>query len=272
LRVDAAAVDKLVDAYQGTLAQARDSFGEGWEARVVVATVAENARAARQRLVTSVPGGEALTSRLDTFLEEAQKMDVVGRWLRAVQNYAAGAAKKLAGEVMRAALGVSALPTISAIGGLILAVGGILQGIGRAIGGAVALLILGAIAFASRYPHTLVHVGRLVPRAAAGLQAQTQWVANRFTAAVQTADTLGRGAEALVEQTLGQPARSFFGGGRPPGWEVSSRVRGIAKGVLYCAVVVIVVCLVVIGVSIVSSVSEGLAEARCPRYPGEVCL
>jgi hypothetical protein len=271
--MDERSLNQLIDGYQLTLARARETFGDGLESKVVIATVAENARMARQGLVTAVPGGDALVGRLDTFLQEAEKMDVVGRWLKDARAYATGAAKKLIGEVGGQALGLSAAPMISGIIGLVLTVSGVLHGIGRAIGGGIAVLVLGLIYFASRYPHVIVRGAQIAPSVAKGLGSDVQWATNGFLAAVQTADNLGRGAEALLEQSLAVPARAFFGGAglQPPGWDLPPKVRGIAKTILYSVVGFTLLCGVIMCFGIVEGFSEGVENAPCPTFQGEIC-
>ncbi len=270
-RVDAGTVDGLVEAYQATLGRARDELGEGWETKIVVATVAEHARATRQRLVTSVIGGDELVARLDRFIESADSADVVGHLIKAGKSYATDASKKLVKEIVSVTLGLSAAPTITAVVGAVLAFAGVLDGFGKAIGGGIAGLIIAVILMMQRNPAALGRLTSILPSTGRQIGAGLEWASTSFISAVRSADGLGRRAEPLVNETLTPASRAFYGSvGRPPGFDVPARVRGAAKTILYMAAAVIAGCLLIVGIGIANGISDGMQNA-CPTFPGQIC-
>jgi hypothetical protein len=235
--VDASTVDGLVDAYQRSIDRARTQFGTGPETRVVVAAVVENARAARHRLVTSVAGGDRATGRLDTFLAAAEQDDVLGKLFTKARSYATSAAKSATTWAAKQAAGVSAGPSFAAIVGGVLVVAGFIHDIGRGIGAILALVLTAALAIFMRNPgmgsRVLVAGAQTMPGA---MQSGYEWTADTFTKALTTVDRLGRGATTILDETIAEPSRRFFGPGASyPGAGVASLTRNAAKTVLYGA-------------------------------------
>lgn len=255
--MDAAKVDLLVDAYQTTLATARQRFGNGSETRIALAIVAENARAARQRLVTEAARGDLATTRLDKFLAEAAPADLVGKSLAASEKKLLAAAQLVMQWVINTALGVAAPPVIAGVLGVVATLTGLLHGVGQAIGLGIAAVAIGGFAVLSRYPHLIGHAVRAAGQGATGVRESLEWSADRFTSAVLTAGQLGLGAERLVDEALRPVAQQFFGNSpRPPGWEQASKARKTAQGILYVASGIVAVC----GIIVILGVYDGLLE------------
>jgi hypothetical protein len=285
---DATTVDQLVNAYQATLAAAREKFGGGLDMGLVVAAVTENARAARQRLTTEVPGGDKLTGRLDKFLEEAAKTDKVGDWINRAKNAAETVSKNVATYVFYQAVGISALPTGAAIVGAILTAilnaTGALTEAGQVIGGGLAVVAAAVAALAAVNPAVASWAARQAALRVPGTaQVAAQWATNGFLNAVRTANNVGRDAEQLLNAKLAGPATNFvagplwlLSGSQPqlPGWGVASQVRSTAKTVLYTSTAIIIVCLLIIGGGILEGCQERsnqMTETCTTFYLGQPC-
>lgn len=267
--MDQPVVDRLVEGYQATLQAASNRLADGAERRILVAAVVENAQAARRQLVASTPGGDRLVARLDAFLAEAQKMDIVGQLFAQARSYATGAAKAAIDWAWKAALGLAAPPAIPAICGAVLGFSGALQDVGRELGAVIGVIIAGAFVIFARYPHLIF---RSVQLGAGSAVEAWGWSQQTFGRAVSTVDDLGRHASRLLEENLAAPARQFFvSQSNLPGWGVPARTRNAAKGVLYGTVALIVACLIPIGYGL----SQGLEESNdqpSPFTPPTICL
>jgi hypothetical protein len=268
--VDARTVDGLVTAYQRALERGRGELGEGWELRILQAAVVENARAAQSHLVTFVAGGDALTKRLDAFLANAEKNDLVGKAMAKAASYGAEAASTVASEVVGKAFGLSAMPTLTAIGGAVVAWAGWLQGIGRAIGAGIVAIVVGIVALAQRSPQVVTRSVQLVAGWTQTAQIP-QWSTSGFRAAVGTVGKLGRGAEQILESELAAPARALFGQSQLPGWSVPSKIRGSAQAVLYIAVTVIAIAAFIMIGGIVEGIQQGLEDFDPCALPRNTC-
>lgn len=254
--MDAQRMDLLVEGYQRTLQEARERFGDSTETKIVVATVVEHARAVRRTLTTSVVGGDLLTGRIDAFLSEAETIDIVGRLLARAKQEATSVAETVAKQVLTASLTLSAPPVVASVIAAFVAWSGLLHGIGQSIGAGLAAAVTAALVFAQRAPGVAVRVVSVAGRSAASYD----WGSSGFVRAVEWVDHLGRPAARLVEETLGPAARGMPPlGPEPPGWEIPARVRGIAKGVLYSAVAILVIA----GIIVAFGIYDGWVTYTC---------
>lgn len=227
----------------------------------MAAAVVESARAARQRLTTAVRGGDKSTARLDKFLVEAEKMDVLGPLFGKLHAQATSAAKQAVEWAWKTALGLSAPPTIAALTGAVLAIGGFFTDLGRSIGEGLVALATGLAVLVSRNPGQASRMLYVGGRLVAGVQAGAQWADRNFVSAVRTSDNLGRGAAALLEKTLAPAARTFFGEGTLlPGWQVPAQTRSAAKFVLNVSAAVVLVCVGLVGYGIYRGIDEASTQ------------